>query len=315
MVVDGRRAAGRTRASARLRPPPRPGLSRLSQPADRRLALPGGCRGPGSRWRHTDAARAGSADFEAAQPRCWSPDWSRAGLWSLTGWSRRHGDRSPSLQPWQRCLPGYGAGLLLVRTVLTRTHLRRFATALASGTAPQDSLRRTLRDGSLTIDFAVAEDDWVDAAGRPSAGPALRPGDDPGADGGRPRCEGPSRTGLGTGRRVGRVAHHRAAAGHRARPPDGAAGGPCAAAPRVAGPRGRSRRTRHGAASSATSTTAPSRSCSRSASTCAGPMRSPRRTPPCRGASPKYAEPSRTCGRWRAGCTPPCWRAPDSGRR
>ncbi len=108
-----------------------------------------------------------------------------AGLWSLTGWSDVTGI-VPESAAVAAVLAGYGAGLLLVRTVLTRTHLRRFATALASGTAPQDSLRRTLRDGSLTIDFAVAEDDWVDAAGRPSAGPALRQvttqvrtGDDP----------------------------------------------------------------------------------------------------------------------------------------
>ena len=65
-----------------------------------------------------------------------------------------------------------GAGLLLVRTLVARTHLQRLAAALESGNAPQDSLRRTLGDESLTLGFAVGTDEWADAAGRPSAGPS-----------------------------------------------------------------------------------------------------------------------------------------------
>ena len=58
-----------------------------------------------------------------------------------------------------------------MRTLAARAHLQRLAVALATGTAPQDSLRRSLGDNSLTLDFAVAPEEWVDAVGRPSAGP------------------------------------------------------------------------------------------------------------------------------------------------
>ena len=92
------------------------------------------------------------------------------GLWSLSGWSSVRG-AVPEAQLVAALLAGYGAALLLVRTVVARGHLRRLAAAVASGNAPQDSLRRTLGDDSLTLDFAVGDDEWADAAGRTSTGP------------------------------------------------------------------------------------------------------------------------------------------------
>ena len=93
------------------------------------------------------------------------------GLWALTGWSDVQGT-VPAAAEVAVLLACAGAGMLLMRTLVARSHLQRLAVALASGTAPQDSLRRTLGDSSLTLDFGVAPDEWVDAAGRPSAGPS-----------------------------------------------------------------------------------------------------------------------------------------------
>ena len=93
------------------------------------------------------------------------------GLWALTGWSDVHGT-VPEAAEVAALLACIGAGLLLMRTLVARTHLQRLAVALASGTAPQDSLRRTLGDSSLTLDFGVTPEEWVDADGRPFAGPA-----------------------------------------------------------------------------------------------------------------------------------------------
>ena len=92
-------------------------------------------------------------------------------LWSLTGWSDVYGTVPEAAQA-ATLLACAGAGLLLVRTLVARSHLQRLAAALESGNAPQESLRRTLGDESLTLDFAVGDDEWANAAGRTSAGPS-----------------------------------------------------------------------------------------------------------------------------------------------
>ena len=93
------------------------------------------------------------------------------GLWSLTGWSEVRGGVLEAAEV-ASLLASSGAGLLLARTLVTRGHLQRLADALESGTAPQASLRRALRDESLTLDFAVGPGEWADAAGQAPAGPA-----------------------------------------------------------------------------------------------------------------------------------------------
>ncbi len=95
------------------------------------------------------------------------------GLWSLSGSFDVRGS-VPLAALAAALLAACGATLLLARTLVTRTQLQRLAAAVESGTAPQGSLRRTLGDASLILDFAVGPHEWVDADGRPSDGPGKR---------------------------------------------------------------------------------------------------------------------------------------------
>jgi signal transduction histidine kinase len=91
------------------------------------------------------------------------------GLWSLSGWAGVRGTE-PDAQQVAAVVAGSGAVAWLVRTLVARTHLQRLAVALGSGTAPQDSLRRALRDESLTVDFAVGPEAFADSGGATSSG-------------------------------------------------------------------------------------------------------------------------------------------------
>lgn len=92
-------------------------------------------------------------------------------LWSLTAWSDVRGT-TPEAAAAASLLATWGAGLVVARTLSARSRLRQLAVALGSGIAPQASLQRALRDESLRVEFAVGPQEWVDATGRATTGPA-----------------------------------------------------------------------------------------------------------------------------------------------
>lgn len=92
-------------------------------------------------------------------------------VWAAWGWSNVRGT-VPEAAVAAALVASGGAGLLLWRTAVARSHLRRMTAAIRSGTAVQDLLRRALRDGSLTLDLAADPHEWLDAEGRLSPGPA-----------------------------------------------------------------------------------------------------------------------------------------------
>jgi signal transduction histidine kinase len=91
--------------------------------------------------------------------------------WALAGWSQVRGTL-PQAEVAGALVATCAALWLLARTYTARTHLRRLTEAVESGAAPQESLRRTLQDSSLTLDFAAGPGRWLDAEGWESAGPA-----------------------------------------------------------------------------------------------------------------------------------------------
>jgi signal transduction histidine kinase len=91
--------------------------------------------------------------------------------WALAGWSEVRGTL-PQAEVAGALVAACAGLWLLARIHAASTHLRRLTEAVESGAAPQESLRRTLQDSSLTLDFAGGPGRWLDAEGWESAGPA-----------------------------------------------------------------------------------------------------------------------------------------------